>query len=198
MSEAFVQSSIAKQYFSLRSSMALGGYACECYNGAYYDEDSKSCIETNECTEDPDICGEGVCKNKLGGYSCECEGRFRHTPIYNPIEKSCSNPGCGDIHINYSNGPPEVKEITGDICGSENIGTCEALPVEYGPDCEDFEANCSCESKDTKKLTFMTQSTLRIVKIHSKLASIIANALVNKTFVHAKKGFIWTILITNV
>ena len=130
-----------------------GGYDCDCLEGTYYDEDSKTCIETNECAEDRHICGEGVCKNIPNGYSCECEGRFRHTPIYNPIEKTCSNSGCGDIHIDYSDGPPEVKEITGNTCGSENIGTCEALPVEYGPNCEDFEAHCSCE-QGYKKVNF--------------------------------------------
>ncbi|GFH46541.1 predicted protein [Chaetoceros tenuissimus] len=67
MSEAFVQSSVAKQYFSLRSSMALGFFAihaqsdatlekCVCKDGFEMDEALNECVDVNEC-EDWLACG---------------------------------------------------------------------------------------------------------------------------------------------
>jgi len=43
-------------------------YECACSQG--YRFDGVTCIDVDECAEDP--CGNGVCTNTAGSYSCEC------------------------------------------------------------------------------------------------------------------------------
>ena len=38
-----------------------------------YEWDGSECVDVDECTVTPTICGSGTCINEEGGYTCECE-----------------------------------------------------------------------------------------------------------------------------
>uniref|UniRef100_A0A8C4TFG9 Fibrillin-1-like n=1 Tax=Erpetoichthys calabaricus TaxID=27687 RepID=A0A8C4TFG9_ERPCA len=50
----------------------IGGFTCKCPPG--FTQHHTSCIDNNECSSDPSLCGsKGVCKNSPGSFSCECQ-----------------------------------------------------------------------------------------------------------------------------
>ena len=48
----------------------LGSYVCSCSAG--YQLSGGVCVDRNECTATPGICGLGSCSNSTGSYSCSC------------------------------------------------------------------------------------------------------------------------------
>uniref|UniRef100_H2ZJC9 Fibrillin 2b n=1 Tax=Ciona savignyi TaxID=51511 RepID=H2ZJC9_CIOSA len=49
-----------------------GGFACDCDEGYTVTPDGRVCIDTDECTEDPIVCGIGTCQNMDGSFKCYC------------------------------------------------------------------------------------------------------------------------------
>lgn len=119
-----------------------GGYECNCLEGTFYDEKSKTCVDTNECELDADLCGEAECINQANGYSCRCyRDIYSQESIFNPIEKTCNFSFCGtllEVEFMYY----QISEES-DKCGGNNIGTCE-VSMKSGGDCEWAETNCNC------------------------------------------------------
>lgn len=49
----------------------------QCRNGYYFDESKVACVDIDECTQYPNICGhDAECSNKLGSYDCRCRSGF--------------------------------------------------------------------------------------------------------------------------
>ena len=46
-----------------------GSYSCHCHPG--YEESGQTCVDTDECRDNP--CGHGECLNSPGGYECFCQ-----------------------------------------------------------------------------------------------------------------------------
>ncbi len=53
-----------------------GSRRCVCDRG--YDGDGVSCADIDECAEDPALCANGVCLNRLGSFVCECQMGYMH------------------------------------------------------------------------------------------------------------------------
>lgn len=58
----------------------LSGYNCE----LCLDSSPSFCTDRNECEESPELCGDGECVNREGGYECSCK------------EGPCKEEGCTD------------------------------------------------------------------------------------------------------
>ncbi|XP_064170105.1 fibrillin-1-like [Anguilla rostrata] len=57
----------------------IGSFTCKCPPG--FTQHHTTCIDNNECTSDPGICGSnGVCQNSPGSFSCECQRGFSMDP----------------------------------------------------------------------------------------------------------------------
>jgi alpha-tubulin suppressor-like RCC1 family protein len=58
--------------------------ACACKPGEAYRALGEMCDDANECVEDPEICGDGLCDNTpfsgVLGYQCECDDGFEFDP----------------------------------------------------------------------------------------------------------------------
>ncbi|KAJ8252437.1 hypothetical protein COCON_G00217490 [Conger conger] len=57
----------------------IGSFTCKCPPG--FSQHHTTCIDNNECTADPGVCGSnGVCQNSPGTYRCECQRGFSMDP----------------------------------------------------------------------------------------------------------------------
>lgn len=87
-----------------------------CRQGFALQPDGRSCIDLDECKENPRICSGGKCTNTPGSYSCHCVDGLRPGP----------SPGvCLDIDECLQNP---------DICGA---GTCVNTLGSFQCRCED-------------------------------------------------------------
>ncbi len=50
-----------------------GSYKCSCNNGFVLGLDEKTCIDTDECNLNANICKGGICSNTIGTYKCICQ-----------------------------------------------------------------------------------------------------------------------------
>lgn len=53
-----------------------GSFKCVCDGG--FKGDGYSCVDIDECSNDPSLCENGQCLNYPGSYRCECEMGFMH------------------------------------------------------------------------------------------------------------------------
>ena len=56
-----------------------GSFKCECNEGYKLSISGLSCIDVNECQENPMICLHGRCKNTIGSYVCKCDEGYVHS-----------------------------------------------------------------------------------------------------------------------
>uniref|UniRef100_A0A8C2I4K8 Fibrillin 1 n=1 Tax=Cyprinus carpio TaxID=7962 RepID=A0A8C2I4K8_CYPCA len=57
----------------------IGGFTCKCPPG--FTQHHTACIDNNECTTEPGLCGaNGVCQNSPGSFNCECQRGFSLDP----------------------------------------------------------------------------------------------------------------------
>ncbi|KAL4708620.1 hypothetical protein ACJJTC_001059, partial [Scirpophaga incertulas] len=77
------------------------GYICTCFQGWIASpDDSKKCIDVNECTEGLHHCSQ-VCENLNGSYGCHCREGFRLTDNLSGVCKALE----GEVVLLYANGP---------------------------------------------------------------------------------------------
>jgi fibulin 1/2 len=50
-----------------------GSFKCECNDGFALSDSGLSCVDVDECLENPRVCLKGRCRNTKGAYVCECE-----------------------------------------------------------------------------------------------------------------------------
>ena len=53
-----------------------GSFNCECLDGFKLSGSGLSCVDVDECLENPLICLKGQCRNAPGSYFCICEDGF--------------------------------------------------------------------------------------------------------------------------
>ena len=55
-----------------------GSYTCMCGTGFQPDGNglTATCIDLDECDNDPGICGVGTCHNEVGSYTCDCPAGY--------------------------------------------------------------------------------------------------------------------------
>ncbi|KAF0043033.1 hypothetical protein F2P81_004370 [Scophthalmus maximus] len=57
----------------------IGGFTCKCPPG--FTQHHSACIDNNECSSDPGLCGSnGVCQNTPGSFNCDCQRGFSLDP----------------------------------------------------------------------------------------------------------------------
>ena len=61
-----------------------GGVACLCEAGFRLITTSTggaTCVDINECAENPNLCGHGQCQNTIGSYVCKCDVGFNFNSV---------------------------------------------------------------------------------------------------------------------
>ncbi|XP_027869787.1 fibrillin-1 [Xiphophorus couchianus] len=57
----------------------IGGFSCKCPPG--FTQHHTACIDNNECSTDPNLCGSnGVCQNSPGSFNCDCQRGYSLDP----------------------------------------------------------------------------------------------------------------------
>ncbi|CAG9862634.1 unnamed protein product [Phyllotreta striolata] len=82
------------------------GPKCRCRPGYRLMGDGKTCVDVNECEADPPICSQ-LCRNKDGGYTCDCFQNF----YLRKNMKSCKAAG-SDMLIYFNVNGDEIYEIS--------------------------------------------------------------------------------------
>ncbi|XP_063718172.1 adhesion G protein-coupled receptor L4-like [Symsagittifera roscoffensis] len=97
-----------------------GGFVCEgCIQGAQpkTPEDESACVDIDECSETPGICGTpGTCSNHRLGYECVCEEGYQYDPTV------------------YGSGCIDIDECATDIC-ARSRSVCTNTIGRYYCDC---------------------------------------------------------------
>lgn len=115
------------------SNFFSGSYQCIPPDGFVYNAELNECIDVDECeTENP--CGEeNKCKNKAGGYTCECRPGFTKTQDNDGKDLCVDNrPGTCFAHVTNGQCSDPVDEALSrsDCCClqtfSQSIGQCFA------------------------------------------------------------------------
>ncbi|XP_041054671.1 vitamin K-dependent protein S-like [Carcharodon carcharias] len=119
-----------------------GSYRCFCDDGFYMHSDKRNCIDWNECTMKPDICGKATCNNLLGAYECKCSRGY----LFNPSTKDCEDidecaanmctHGCVNSpgsYICFCDGRKGEK-LSADGHSCQEIPTCVALQTSRKSD----------------------------------------------------------------
>ncbi|XP_078077605.1 vitamin K-dependent protein S-like [Mustelus asterias] len=112
-----------------------GSFRCFCDEGFYTHSDKRSCVDLNECSRQPEICGKAECRNLPGTYECKCDPGY----AFNSITKDCEDidectvntcaHGCMNSpgsYICFCDGKKGEK-LSADGQSCEEIPTCVAL-----------------------------------------------------------------------
>ena len=125
---------------------------CDCKRG-FEKVDSRSCKDTDECNNNPDLCGNGNCINLLGGYKCECDAGFNPDKNCDDIDECASRNACSSgFSCHNTQGSYVCSDI--DECESNpnrcgNDGTCVNLDGSFKCNC-DSGFTMETYSKDSK------------------------------------------------
>jgi hypothetical protein len=100
-----------------------------CHHG-YRLSEHDSCVDIDECDDDPDVCANGHCRNEIGSYSCHCHAGFHHTADHNrtcvdvdecathPCSHRCLNlPGTYQCICSYG----QILMADGHTCGFADL-----------------------------------------------------------------------------
>ncbi|KAJ8714767.1 hypothetical protein PYW07_002992 [Mythimna separata] len=110
-----------------------GGYECDCDVGFTKSPDGRSClgkshsyscVDIDECANDPTLCENGHCTNTPGGYECDCDVGFTKSPD----GRSC-------LGKSHSYSCVDIDECANDPTLCEN-GHCTNTPGGYECDCD--------------------------------------------------------------
>ncbi|KAL6481450.1 hypothetical protein MHYP_G00095300 [Metynnis hypsauchen] len=73
---------------------SVGSYHCSCHDG-YSLSGHHMCLDVNECTDVPDVCGTAQCRNLIGSYECLCKVGY----VYNNKTKTCEDVDECESHV---------------------------------------------------------------------------------------------------
>ncbi|XP_061719868.1 fibrillin-2-like isoform X1 [Cydia pomonella] len=97
-----------------------GGYVCSCGEGLLPapDRAKPTCLDVDECADNPDLCGAGECRNTIGSFVCRCPDGYSVKPE--------QGPACTDD----------------DEC---ELGTCDCHP---SADCVNLPGSFQCRCRE--------------------------------------------------
>ncbi|KAM9454383.1 growth arrest-specific protein 6 [Clarias gariepinus] len=118
-------------------SNSVGSYRCSCRDG-YRLSGHHRCMDVNECTDVPGVCGTAQCVNLIGSYECLCDVGY----VYNNETKTCDDvdecesPVCEEQCVNtpgsfrcYCDGR-QGKKLGRDLRSCERIEPCLELNIK--------------------------------------------------------------------
>ncbi|XP_035380752.1 fibrillin-1 isoform X2 [Electrophorus electricus] len=128
----------------------IGGFTCKCPPG--FTQHHTACIDNNECTVDPALCGpNGVCQNSPGSFSCECQRGFtldqssQHCEDMDECEGShrCQH-GCQNLVGGYRCSCPQgyLQHYQWNQCIDEN--ECQNSQICGGASCHNTLGSFRC------------------------------------------------------
>ncbi|XP_054726521.1 protein crumbs isoform X3 [Anastrepha obliqua] len=122
-----------------------GEYTCSCPSGWT----GRTCTkDVDECVLDPNICGNGICKNEEGSYKCYCTPGFTGKHCDSDVDECLSHPCQNGATCNNKINAYECvcqPGYTGINC-EVDINECDSNPCTKGSTCIDMINNftCSC------------------------------------------------------
>ncbi|XP_023158448.1 protein crumbs isoform X2 [Ceratitis capitata] len=125
--------------------LANGEYTCSCTSGWT----GRTCTkDVDECALDPNICGNGICKNEEGSYKCYCTPGFTGKHCDSDVDECLSHPCQNGATCNNKINAYECvcqPGYTGINCEID-INECDSNPCTAGSTCNDMINNftCSC------------------------------------------------------
>ncbi|XP_069963928.1 protein crumbs isoform X3 [Bactrocera oleae] len=125
--------------------LANGEYTCSCTSGWT----GRTCMkDVDECALDPNICGNGICKNEDGSYKCYCTPGFTGKHCDSDVDECLSHPCQNGATCNNKINAYECvcqPGYTGINCEID-INECDSNPCTKGSTCNDMINNftCSC------------------------------------------------------
>lgn len=134
----------------------LQGLLCECKTGYFKLRRSSPCIDHDECSASPGICGaDAICTNTGGSYSCSCQFGYTGQPPDIPCSFDCSySPLVCGVHgeCQHNDGVYSCWCNTGycqyDLTtGCIDLDECTEHPEICGPNakCINSEGTYKCE-----------------------------------------------------
>lgn len=132
-------------------SISGGVSYCACPKGSRTETDG-SCVDINECAENPQTCGyDAICTNIEGGYKCECSPGYNGDPfngLCSPAQRRCAaDKECGSNEKCVQPGecicPPPFFVDAGNVCRSP----CERFACGINAKCSPTDPpQCMCEA----------------------------------------------------
>ncbi|XP_054726522.1 protein crumbs isoform X4 [Anastrepha obliqua] len=136
-----------------------GEYTCSCPSGWT----GRTCTkDVDECVLDPNICGNGICKNEEGSYKCYCTPGFTGKHCDSDVDECLSHPcqngaTCNNKLFFFKYGKHRIlRQINAYECVCQpgytgincevDINECDSNPCTKGSTCIDMINNftCSC------------------------------------------------------
>jgi len=146
-----------------------GSYFCSC--SARYELVGNVCVDRNECTATPGICGVGSCSNSIGSYSCSCPGGYAFNGTTCVVTDACLA-GTDDCSVDAACaivagaffctcnagyiGIGTAPNGTGDLCAdNDECSTAGRCGSVAGVSCTNLPGTyrCSCPSGYTAPAT---------------------------------------------
>ena len=72
--------------------------------------DASSCLDLDECTIDPEVCGQGKCQNVLGSFKCICDDGFS---IKERMEEGCTDDNECELDLYHCDPFAQCKNTNG-------------------------------------------------------------------------------------
>ena len=129
-----------------------GTFNCECLPGFKLSGSGLSCVDVDECLENPLICLRGQCQNTLGSYVCVCEAGYVHSADggfcrdLNECSQRgmCDNGKCVNIEGSFKCicDPGYQLAPNGKTC--QDINECSSNPCLWGQ-CTNTEGGFQCQ-----------------------------------------------------
>ncbi|XP_062121854.1 protein crumbs isoform X6 [Drosophila sulfurigaster albostrigata] len=122
-----------------------GDYECKCQRGWM----GRTCgNDVDECVQQPNICGNGICKNEKGSYKCYCTPGFTGIHCDSDVDECLSHPCLhgATCHNKINAYECDCKPgYQGENCEID-IDECISNPCSNGSTCIDMINNftCSC------------------------------------------------------
>ncbi|XP_053563655.1 growth arrest-specific protein 6 isoform X2 [Bombina bombina] len=106
-----------------------GTYHCVCPSGYQLLANNKTCVDINECSISPSICGTAQCKNMPSTYACLCEDGYKYDESTKSCQdiNECEEQRCEQACVNSPGSYNCHCDGRGGVKLSYNMNTCEDI-----------------------------------------------------------------------